>query len=109
MASLAALILIGLVSGLVGAMLGLGGGVFLVPLLALGMGIPIRAAIAASLMSVIATASASAVVRLGKGLVNMRLGLVLEVATTVGGLAGGITAAYLTQHQLFLVFGVTML
>jgi uncharacterized protein len=103
------LLTLGTFTGLVGAMLGLGGGVFLVPLLTLALGVPIRTAIAASLLSVIATASASAVIRLGKGLVNMRLGLVLEVATTLGGLAGGITAAHLSHRQLFLMFGLTLL
>lgn len=102
------LIMTGAATGLVGALLGLGGGVFLVPLLALGFGVPIRAAIAASLISVIATASASSTVNLERGLVNMRLGMVLEVATSVGGLAGGLAAALLTQRQLFLVFGATM-
>src|SRR5262245_66059959 len=89
-------------------MLGLGGGVFLVPLLTLGLGVPIRAAVAASLVSVIATASASSTVNLEKGLVNMRLGMTLEVATTLGGLAGSITAALLTKKQLFLIFGATL-
>jgi uncharacterized membrane protein YfcA len=102
------LILTGACTGLVGALLGLGGGVFLVPILTLVLGVPIRAAIAASLISVIATASASATVNLNRGLVNMRLGLVLEVATSVGGLAGGITAAHLTQRQLFVSFAVTL-
>jgi uncharacterized membrane protein YfcA len=102
------LILAGACTGLVGALLGLGGGVFLVPILTLALGVPIRAAIAASLISVIATASASATVNLNRGLVNMRLGLVLEVATSVGGLAGGITAAYLSQRQLFVTFAATL-
>jgi uncharacterized membrane protein YfcA len=102
------LILTGACTGLVGALLGLGGGVFLVPILTLVLGVPIRAAIAASLISVIATASASATVNLNRGLVNMRLGLVLEVATSVGGLAGGITAAHLTHRQLFVTFAVTL-
>jgi len=103
-------LLIGLggATGLVGALLGLGGGVFLVPLLALGLGVPIRVAIAASLISVIATASASSTVNLKRGLVNMRLGMVLEVATTLGGLGGGVAAALLTQGQLFLLFGITL-
>jgi uncharacterized membrane protein YfcA len=82
--------------------------VFLVPLLTLALGVPIRAAIAASLISVIATASASSTVNMERGLVNLRLGLVLEVATTIGGLGGGIVAALLSQEQLFLVFGVTL-
>jgi uncharacterized membrane protein YfcA len=102
------LALLGAGTGLIGSMLGLGGGVFLVPLLTLGLGVPIRAAVAASLISVIATASASSTVNLEKGLVNMRLGMVLEVATTIGGLAGSITAALLTQQQLFLLFGATL-
>ena len=102
------LVMVGASTGLVGAMLGLGGGVFLVPLLSLGFGVPIRAAVAASLISVIATASASATVQLDRGFVNLRLGLVLEVATSLGGLAGGLTAAYLTQRQLFLTFGITL-
>ncbi|MBI3932923.1 MAG: sulfite exporter TauE/SafE family protein [Acidobacteria bacterium] len=102
------LVATGAATGLVGALLGLGGGVFLVPLLTLALGVPIRAAIAASLISVIATASASATVNLNRGLVNMRLGLVLEVATSVGGLAGGLTASLLTPHQLFLSFAVTL-
>jgi uncharacterized protein len=102
------LLLTGAATGLVGALLGLGGGVFLVPLLTLGFGVPIRAAIAASLMSVIATASASATVNLSRGLVNMRLGLVLEVATSVGGLMGGLAAARLSPRQLFLSFAFTL-
>lgn len=102
------LILTGAGTGLVGALLGLGGGVFLVPILTLVLGVPIRAAIAASLLSVIATASASATVNLNRGVVNMRLGLALEVATSVGGLAGGMTAAHLTQRQLFLTFAATL-
>lgn len=102
------LALAGGLTGLVGAMLGLGGGVFLVPLLTLVLGVPIRAAVAASLISVIATASASSTVHLEKGLVNMRLGLALEVATTLGGLAGGLAASLLTTRQLFLLFGATL-
>lgn len=102
------LVLTGAATGLVGSLLGLGGGVFLVPLLTLAMHVPIRAAIAASLISVIATASASSTVNLERGLVNMRLGMALEAATTVGGLAGGVTAALLSQRQLFLIFGLTL-
>ena len=69
---------------------------------------PIRSAIAASLISVIATASASSTVNLEKGLVNLRLGLALEVATTIGGLGGGLASSLLTTDQLFLLFAVTL-
>jgi len=102
------LIISGGATGLIGAMLGIGGGVFLVPLLTLVLGVPIRTAIAASLISVIATASASSTINLERGLVNMRLGMTLEVATTLGGLAGGLIAAALSQRQLFLAFGATL-
>lgn len=98
----------GAATGLLGAMLGLGGGVFLVPLLTLALGVPIRVAIAASLISVMATAVASATVNLDRGLVNIRLGLMLEVATAAGALLGGLVTAYLTHRQLYLIFAGTM-
>ena len=98
----------GAATGLLGALLGLGGGVFLVPLLTLVLGIPIRVAIAASLISVMSTAVASASVNLDRGLINVRLGLLLEVATAAGALLGGLVAAQLTQRQLYLTFAVTM-
>jgi uncharacterized membrane protein YfcA len=102
------LLALGGATGLVGSLLGLGGGVFLVPLLTLVLGVPFRAAVAASLVSVIATSSASSTVNLDRGLVNVRLGLALEVATTLGGLAGGLIAVFLTQRQLFLLFGFVL-
>jgi uncharacterized membrane protein YfcA len=98
----------GAAAGLVGAMLGIGGGVFLVPLLTLVFHVPIRAAVAASLISVIATATASSTVNLDRGLVNMRLAMALEVATSVGGLGGGLAASLLSTQQLFLLFGGTL-
>jgi len=102
------LVATGAATGILGSMLGLGGGVFLVPILTLGLGVPIRVAIAASLISVMATAVASASVNLDRGLVNMRLGLLLEVATASGALLGGLVAAHLTPRQLFLIFAATM-
>lgn len=98
----------GAATGLVGSLLGLGGGVLLVPLLTLALGVPIRTAIAASLLSVIATASAAATVNLKRGFVNMRLGLVLEVATSVGGVSGGVAAQWLSERQLFAAFALLM-
>ncbi len=102
------LLLTGAATGLAGSLLGLGGGVFLVPLLTLALGVPIRIAIATSLLSVIATASASATVNLSRGLVNMRLGLVLEAATAIGGLLGGLLAQLVSPRQLFVLFALTM-
>lgn len=95
-------------TGLVGAMLGLGGGIFLVPMLTLAFDVPFRTAVAASLISVIATASVTSTVNLGRGLVNFRLGMALEIATTIGGLTGGIVAALLAPKYLFTTFGFTL-
>ena len=98
----------GAATGILGATLGLGGGIFLVPVLTLVFDVPFRTAVAASLISVIATASVASTVNLGRGLVNFRLGMTLEIATTVGGLTGGFLAALLTQRQLFSIFGLTL-
>jgi uncharacterized protein len=95
-------------TGLVGAMLGLGGGVFLVPMLTLLFDVPFRTAVAASLISVIATASVTSTVNLSRGLVNFRLGMTLEIATTIGGLTGGVLAALLAPKHLFSIFGLTL-
>ncbi len=96
----------GIVAGGVGAMLGIGGGVFLVPLLNLGLGFPIGAAAAVSLTAVIATSSAVTAGQAGKSLINLRFGMVLEIATAAGGVLGGITAQLVTQASLQKLFGV---
>jgi uncharacterized protein len=94
----------GVVSGLMGGMLGLGGGVFLVPFLILGLGLQFQAAAAISLLAVISTSSAVSAARAGRELINLRLGMVLEVATAAGGLTGGLTAQMLSSSTLQLLF-----
>ncbi|MBI4485715.1 MAG: sulfite exporter TauE/SafE family protein [Acidobacteria bacterium] len=96
----------GIVAGGLGATLGIGGGVFLVPLLNLGLGFPIGAAAAVSLAAVIATSSAVTAGRAGKGLINLRFGIVLEIATAAGGVLGGLTAQLVSQALLQKLFGV---
>ncbi|HEY3382850.1 MAG TPA: sulfite exporter TauE/SafE family protein [Vicinamibacterales bacterium] len=93
-------------AGVLGALLGLGGGVFLVPFLVLVLHLPMRLAVGISLTTVIATSSVVTSGRLGRSLVNLRLGMLLEVATTAGGLAGGITAASLSTPTLERLFGI---
>src|SRR5216110_131581 len=106
-ATLALIIFIaGAVAGSLGALLGLGGGVFLVPFLNLALNLPIKAAAAISLTTVIATSSAVSAGRAGKQLINLRFGMLLEVATVAGGLFGGITAQLLDQSTLQRLFGV---
>src|SRR5438876_666762 len=82
----------GAIAGGLGALLGIGGGVFLVPFLNLGLNLPIKAAAAISLTTVIATSSAVSAGRAGKQLINLRFGMLLEVATVGGSLLGGVTA-----------------
>jgi uncharacterized membrane protein YfcA len=105
----AAVMLAGAVGGGLGALLGIGGGVFLVPFLSLALHVPIRQAIATSLLTVMATSSSVAAGTAGRRLINMRLGMTLEAATAAGGLVGGITAYLLSPTTLYVVFGCVML
>ena len=98
----------GALAGGLGALLGIGGGVFLVPFLTLALGVPIRQALAASLVTVIATSTAISAGS-SRHLINERLGLVLEVATVAGSLVGGITLAVLSPPTLHLIFAVCTL
>ena len=82
-----------LAAGLLGALTGLGGGVVLVPLLTLGFHVDLRYAIGASLISVIATSSGAAAAYVREGYSNVRIGMFLEVATTLGALLGAFLAA----------------
>jgi uncharacterized protein len=102
------ILLTGLFSGFFGAMIGSGGGVFLIPLLTLLVGIPIKAAIGASIVAVIATSTASAIAYVGDELTNIRLGMTLELATTVGAVLGGVTAAFLSKNVLAGLFAAAM-
>ncbi len=96
-------------AGLLGALTGLGGGVVIVPLLTLVFGVDIRYAIGASLVSVIATSSGAAAAYVKEGYSNIRIGMVLEIATTTGALAGAALAAYLRTGVIAVVFGVVLL
>jgi uncharacterized membrane protein YfcA len=98
----------GAAAGALGALLGLGGGIFLVPLLNLALGFPIGVAAAISLATVIATSSAVTAGKAGQHLMNFRFGMILEVATAAGSVLGGITAQFVSQAMLQRLFaGVT--
>jgi uncharacterized protein len=94
------------VAGVLGALLGLGGGVFLVPFLVLVLHQPMHVAVGISLATVVATSTVVSAGTAGRGLMNMRLGMTLEVATTAGALAGGIVAAGLSARTLQGLFAV---
>ena len=105
-ATLALIIFVaGIVAGSLGALLGLGGGVFLVPFLNLVLGFRFNVAAAISLTTVIATSSTVSAGRAGKQLINMKLGMLLEVATAAGSFLGGVTAQFVSQSVLQRLFG----
>jgi uncharacterized membrane protein YfcA len=96
-------------AGIFGALLGLGGGAILIPLLTLLLGIDIHYAIGASIVSVIATSSGAAVVYLRDGVSNIRIGMFLETATTTGAIVGALIGVYIGGAGLFIVFGLVLL
>ena len=96
-------------AGFLGAITGLGGGVVIVPLLALTLGVDIRYAIGASLVSVIATSSGAAAAYVKEGFSNVRIGIFLEIATSAGALVGAFLATKLPVTAIGIVFGVVLL
>ena len=96
-------------AGFLGALTGLGGGVVITPLLTLGFGVDIRYAIGASLVSVIATSSGAAAAYVKEGYSNIRIGMFLEVATTVGALVGAFLAGIASPGAIAVVFGLVLL
>jgi uncharacterized protein len=104
-----AVLLTSFLAGLLGALTGLGGGVVIVPVLALLFHVDLRYAIGASLVSVIATSSGAAVAYVREGFSNVRIGMFLEVATTVGAVGGAYLAALVSTHAIGIIFGVTLL
>ncbi|MGI8534683.1 MAG: sulfite exporter TauE/SafE family protein [Candidatus Limnocylindrales bacterium] len=91
-----------------GAMVGIGGGLVIVPMLTLLLGVPIQTAIAASLIGVIATSMTASAHYLELGLADRRLGLVLLLATVAGGITGGLTAGFLDERVLAGLFAVLL-
>src|SRR5271156_5401567 len=104
-----AVLLTSVLAGLLGALTGLGGGVVIVPVLAILFHVDLRYAIGASLVSVIATSSGAAVSYVREGFSSVRIGMFLEVATTLGALVGAYLTARVSTHSIGILFGVTLL
>lgn len=100
---------VAILAGLVGALTGLGGGVIVTPALTLLLGVDIRYAIGASLVSLIATSSGAAAAYVRDGLTNIRIGMFLELATTVGAICGAMLAGIIPTSTLAMVFGAVLL
>jgi len=97
-----------LVAGFLGSLTGLGGGVVIVPLFTLAFGVDIRYAIGASLVSVIATSSGAAAAYVREGFSNIRIGMFLEIATTLGALVGAALSSTLSTQILAVIFGAVL-
>src|ERR1700740_502240 len=97
-----------IVAGLLGALTGLGGGVVVVPVLTLLFHIDIRYAIGASLVSVIATSSGAAAAYVREGFSNVRIGMFLEIATTLGALVGAYLTGIVSTHAIGIIFGTVL-
>jgi uncharacterized membrane protein YfcA len=96
-------------AGVLGALVGLGGGIIVTPMLVLGFGVDIRYAMGAALVAVIATSSGAGAAYLRDGISNMRIGLFLSVATTSGAVCGAWLATVLDAAMLSVIFGAALL
>lgn len=92
------------VAGVLGALLGVGGGIFIVPTMVLGFHLPMKVAVAASVVSVIATSNAGGSSYVDQRIANVRLAMFLEVATTAGALSGSVLALFLKEWAMLLLF-----
>ena len=103
------IVVLGIAAGLMGAMVGLGGGILIVPLLTLIFHVPIHNSIGASIVAVIATSSAAASTYVKDRLTNVRLGMTLETFTTIGAVTGGLIAGAVSKDFLSGLFGAVMI
>lgn len=101
--------LVSLGAGMLGSVLGLGGGIIVVPALSLWLGVDIRYAIGASIVSVIATSSGAGAAYVKDHMVNLRLGMFLELATTIGALTGAFLAGIVSARWLEVAFGLALI
>ena len=102
------ILLISIIAGVVGALFGLGGGILVIPFLTLVEGVPVQLAVGASIVSVVATSSASAATYVKDHLTNLRLGMFLETGTVAGALTGAFVASYFqgpNEWILYVLFG----
>ncbi|MCU1349033.1 MAG: putative rane protein, partial [Acidobacteria bacterium] len=97
-----------LVAGFLGSLLGLGGGIIVVPALTLLLGVDIRLAIGASIISVIATSSGAAAAYVRDRLANLRVAMFLEIGTTLGAISGAYLAGIIHTRLLFILFGALL-
>ena len=103
------LLAVGVIAGILGAILGIGGGIILTPVLTLAIGLDIKYAIGASIISVIATSSGATIAYLKDDMLNLRVAMFLEIATTVGSIIGALLTGVVPTGFLFILFGAFLL
>jgi uncharacterized membrane protein YfcA len=108
LALIASIFAIALLAGFAGSLLGLGGGIIVVPALTLIFGVDIRLAIGASIISVIATSSGAAAAYVKENLANLRVAMFLEIGTTLGAISGAYLAGIVHTRFLFILFGLLL-
>ena len=100
--------LVSVIAGVLGSILGLGGGIIIIPALTLMFQVDIKHAIGASIIAVIATSSGAAVAYIKDKVTNIRIGMFLEIATTVGAITGAFIGGFLNPKYLFMIFSILM-
>lgn len=103
------ILIVSYLAGLLGSVTGLGGGVVIIPFLTLALNVDLRYAIGTSLITAIATSSGSAIAYVKEGITNIRLGMFLEIATTLGAICGAALAIYTPTHLIAIVFGTVLI
>ncbi|MBS0936734.1 sulfite exporter TauE/SafE family protein [Lactiplantibacillus plantarum] len=106
--SLGLMLGVGVIAGIFGAILGIGGGMIVTPILTLGLGLDIKYAIGASIIAVIATSSGSTIAYLRDEMLNLRVAMFLEIATTVGAVLGAVLTGVLHATFLYFLFGALL-
>lgn len=106
--SLGLMLGVGVIAGIFGAILGIGGGMIVTPILTLGLGLDIKYAIGASIIAVIATSSGSTIAYLRDEMLNLRVAMFLEIATTVGAVLGAVLTGVLNAIFLYFLFGALL-
>lgn len=96
-------------AGIIGAIVGIGGGLLVTPVLTLIFGVDIHLAIGASIVSIIATSSGGAAAYVRDRITNIRVGMFLEIGTAIGAVTGAAIAAYVNSQFLFAIFGIVLL
>ncbi|MCF6514749.1 TSUP family transporter [Lactobacillus sp. S2-2] len=106
--SLLIMLLVGIFVGILGSILGIGGGMIITPILTIGFGLDIKYAIGASIIAVIATSSGSTIAYLKDNILNLRVAMFLEIATTTGAIAGALLTGLFNPVFLYVLFGLLL-